>query len=522
MAQADVTGLAGLLQASARRFPGNQAVTVSGGEGFTYAELDRLSDRLRDRLVHLGVRPGDRVGLRLHKSLDSVATIFGVLKAGAAYVPVDADSPSGRAAFILDDCQVKALITERAIASGLRQEFDARGRSPAIVALDGPGHHVRLGTVLDSLQASDPAPQVASVTTRSDDLAYILYTSGSTGKPKGVALSHANALSFIDWCSVTFEPYESDTFSSHAPFHFDLSILDIFVSLRHGARLVLFDEALGKDPFRLGEAIASEHITIWYSTPSALNLLAAYGNLDRYDYSALRIVCFAGEVFPIPQFQSLNAHWTSPRFYNLYGPTETNVCTYFEVPKDGSWAGMTTFPIGRMCEPHRGRVVDEFDVPVKRADPGELLVSGPNVMRGYWNQPDLNERAFLIDDVGERWYRTGDIVSEDHQGLYRFLGRRDRMVKRRGYRLELGEIEAALVQHPHITEAAVVAVADPQSGVKIAAFVALREAMTPMAVRRLAMQSLPSYMVPDAFHVLDALPRTSTNKVDLQSLRAKA
>jgi amino acid adenylation domain-containing protein len=517
------TGLAGLLEASARRYPDAPAVGMAEGPSITYAELDALSDRVRDRLWHLGVRPGDRVGLRLHKSVDGIVTIFGALKAGAAYVPVDAESPAARGGYILNDCQVKVVVTEKKLEAALTQELKALGAAPAVLALDADTP-VSIRPLLDSLDAAGAAPRVESVSSSPDDIAYILYTSGSTGNPKGVVLSHGNAASFIDWCSDTFEPRQSDTFSSHAPFHFDLSILDIYVPLKQGARLALFGEALGKDPMKLAAAISTEKISVWYSTPSILNFLATYGKLDRYDYSSLRIVHFAGEVFPIPQFKAVRAIWRTPRFFNLYGPTETNVCTYYEVPADDSWTAMSTFPIGKICEPNRGWVVDEQTRTVKLGEPGELLISGPNVMQGYWNLPEQNQRVFVTDSEGRRWYRTGDIVTEDAHGEYRYLGRRDRMVKRRGYRVELGEIEAALARHPHIKEAAVVAVPDTDSGVKIAAFISCQDErpLTIIALKKLSSESLPPYMIPDSFRVVEALPRTSTNKVDFQALKAQA
>lgn len=521
---AGTRSLVDLLESSTQRFPGKTAVTVPGGPSLTYAELSRLSDDLRDRLVHLGVKPGDRVGMRLHKAVDGVAAIFGILKAGAAYVPVDAESPAARGAYILDNCQVRALITERKLEDMLRVELDNLGAKPAALAIDSEKSPHPLRDLLDSLQVTEPAPRVANATIAPRQIAYILYTSGSTGNPKGVVLSHENAASFIDWCSDAFEPVPEDRFSSHAPFHFDLSILDIYVSLKHGATLVLIGEALGKDPMRLASVIASERISVWYSTPSILSLLANYGKLMRFDYSALRMVFFAGEVFPIPQYRALLQFWPLPRYFNLYGPTETNVCTWYEVPNDGSIGAMSTFPIGRICPPNLGMVVDEHGAQVRLGEPGELLVSGTNVMSGYWNLPEQNSRAFFVDDQGDKWYRTGDIVVEGAEGSYRYLSRRDRMVKRRGYRVELGEIEVALSRHSDIREAACVAVPDPESGVRVIAFVACQEGKTlsKIALKTHASQSLPPYMIPDVFTVLERLPRTSTDKIDYQTMKASA
>jgi amino acid adenylation domain-containing protein len=415
------------------------------------------------------------------------------------------------------------VVTERDLESQLVEALGNLGASPGLLTLDAKASRP-MEELLESMQRSEPAAAVASVATNADDIAYILYTSGSTGNPKGVVLSHGNALSFIDWCSETFAPRPDDRFSSHAPFHFDLSILDIYVSLKHGATLVLIGEALGKDPIKLAAAIAAERISVWYSTPSILSLLANYGKLARYDYGALRMVFFAGEVYPIPQYRALHAVWTQPRYFNLYGPTETNVCTWYEVAPDARLDGMSTFPIGRMCPPNRGKAVDEHGDSVASGDPGELLVSGPNVMRGYWNLPEQNARAFVMDEAGERWYRTGDIVCEEPGASYRYVGRRDRMVKRRGYRVELGEIEAALLRHPDIREAAVVALPDAESGVRILAFVACQQGLTftRIALKAYSVQALPPYMIPDLFEIVPALPRTSTDKIDYQRLKSVA
>ena len=517
-------GLADLLEASAAQFPQKAAVGLAGGPRLTYADLSGLTDRVRDRLWHIGVRPGDRVGLRLHKSVDAVAAIFGILKAGAAYVPVDVDSPAARGAYILTNCGVKVVFTERALEEPLVAELAALGAAPTVLSLDEDDGDVPLRALLNRFDRSEPAAPVPSVAVMPDDIAYILYTSGSTGRPKGVVLTHGNAASFIDWCSDTFSPSPQDTFSSHAPFHFDLSILDLYVSIKHAATLVLVGESLGKDPVRLAAAISEERISMWYSTPSILSLLANYGKLERYDYSALRIVNFAGEVFPIPQFRALYHVWRHPRYFNLYGPTETNVCTFYEVPQDDSWQVMSTFPIGRICEPNKGKVVGGEGETVAFGEPGELVVCGPNVMHGYWNLPEQNQVAFLRDADGRKWYRTGDIVTEGADGEYRYLGRRDRMVKRRGYRVELGEIEAALARHADIREVAVVPTPDPESGVRIAAFVCARTgaSLSIIGLKKFSSERLPPYMIPDLFSIVDALPRTSTNKVDLQALKARA
>jgi amino acid adenylation domain-containing protein len=511
------------LDASVARHPDKVALVEPGRGTLTYRELGRISDRLRDRLLHLGVRQGERVGLYLHKSLDSICTLFGILKAGAAYVPVDPDAPAARCAYIFDDCSVRAIVCARALVPALREALAALGAAPPLIVLEEVTDGVRLDAALAALDAGEPAPRGDTVYPPLDSIAYMLYTSGSTGKPKGVTISHRAALAFVDWCSDTFGPREDDVFSSHAPLHFDLSIHDIYVSLKHGATLVLIGEELGKEPQKLAQLVADARVSIWYSTPSILALLAQHGRLDRHDCSRLRIVHFAGEVFPIPQFRALHALWPHPRYFNLYGPTETNVCTWYEV-KALEPDRTEPFPIGVLCAHYRGRVVDQVGRDVAFGEEGELVIAGPGVMSGYWNLPERNAAAFLQDEAGQRWYRTGDLVVETREQGYLFHGRRDRMVKRRGYRVELGEIEAGLATHPLVREVAVVAGPAGEAGVRIRAFLSCRDGARPSIIqlKQFCMDVLPKYMVPDAFTFLDALPRTSTDKIDYQSLQARA
>ena len=506
---------------SSLRSPSAVAVVEPGHGSLTYAELDALSDRLRDRLAALGVRRGDRVGIYMRKSIDSLATIYGILKVGAAYVPVDPGAPPARGAYIMHNCDVKVVVIEAACDVTFRVELEQLGAAPRVFVVDRPRTGVGLSTALNEADKVAFAAQVATVNTDGDELAYILYTSGSTGKPKGVMLSHENAVSFVDWCSETFKPCADDRFSSHAPFHFDLSILDIHVCLKHGATIVLISEDTGKDAPRLARLIADEQISIWYSAPSILALLAQFGNLANYDYSRLRQVLFAGEVFPVKHLRTLCGLWPAPSYFNLYGPTETNVCTYYKVETPVPKERAVPYPIGYTCSHLLSRVCDEHGRTVPSGSEGELCIAGPGVMRGYWSLPDQTARGFHCDPDGARWYRTGDIVVEGADGCYSYLGRRDRMVKRRGYRVELGEIEAGLYRHPQLKEAAVVAFPDEETGVKIVAFLSCHDARRPslIEIKRFCAEHLPLYMVPDQFSWHDRLPKTSTDKIDYQRLK---
>ena len=508
------------LSASTRRRPDHVAVEDLPGGALTYAALDALSGRVRDYLHREGVRRGDRVGVYARKSIDAYAAMLGIMKVGAAYVPVDYSAPAWRSAFILADCSVRAVVLERDLETAWSAESEKLGAIPPCLVLDSVGGGVGLGRALD---AAGPSPSCATEPIGVDELAYILYTSGSTGKPKGVMLTHRNAAAYVDWCSDVFSPDDDDRFSSHAPFHFDLSILDLYVPLKHAATVVLIDAERGKEPVGLAALIAERRLTIWYSTPTILTLLAQYGRMERHDYSALRFVLFAGEVFPVKHLRDVTRRLPHPVYYNLYGPTETNVCTYHRIPAQIEDDRVTPYPIGKVCEQLRSRVVDHAGSVVALGEEGELVIHGENVMQGYWNLPDRTAAAFFVDAAEDRWYRTGDIVVEDADGVFTFVGRRDRMVKRRGYRIELGEVEAGLYRHPAVREAAVVAVADGDGAPRIRAFLALGDGIkgSVLEMKRFSAEALPSYMVPDAFIFVDALPKTSTDKVDYQRLAAE-
>jgi amino acid adenylation domain-containing protein len=510
-----------LLVLSAQKYPDRIAVEETDDGAITYRDLNQLSDQLRDKLIRLGVCPGDRVGVYLRKSIDSVASIFGILKAGAAYVPVDPGAPPARNAYIFGDCTVKAIIIENRFVEKFSAEFASQDELPSLLVLAGAGGGNYLKSALEG--ANTDNPELPSFELSPDNLAYILYTSGSTGKPKGVMLSHQNALSFIDWCSEVFEPSEIDRFSSHAPFHFDLSILDIYVSLKHGATLVLVEEEIGKDPIRLASWISDKRISIWYSTPSILSFLAQYGRLDQYGFPNLRFVLFAGEVFPIKHLRMLKDLLPKPRYFNLYGPTETNVCTYFEIPATIPVNHTKPFPIGKACSHYENKikVVDEHGHEVETGQEGELIAAGPGVMQGYWNLPERTANAFFVDSSGQHWYKTGDVVVQDEDGNYLYVSRRDRMVKKRGYRVELGEIEAGLYKHPEVKEAAVIAMSNDENGVQIKAFLSFKNGHNPSRIelKRFCAENLPNYMIPDFFSFLESLPKTSTDKIDYQKLK---
>lgn len=514
------TGLYGLLSSSAARSPGRTAVVDPGRWAISYRDLDALSCRVCDVLVARGVGHGDRVGIYLTKSIDAVAVLFGILRTGAAYVPVDPHGPAGRNAFILKDCGVSLVFVDQRFAKPLHEELSRLGFSASALVVDGPSDGTALGQALDRDAADRAAPRAAAACVRPEALAYILYTSGSTGQPKGVMLSQLNALSYVQWCTEVFRPTEDDRFSSHAPFHFDLSILDLFVPVMHGAALVLVAHDAGKDPGRLAPLIAEQRLTVWYSAPSILALLAEHGALGSHDCSSLRLVLFAGEVFPVKHLRRLQQQLPHARYFNLYGPTETNVCTFHEIPLPVPDDRVAPYPIGVTCAHLASRITDRDGHEVPPGAEGELSISGPGVMLGYWERPAQTANAFSVDDDGRRWYRTGDVVVDEGDGILTFRGRRDRMIKKRGYRVELGEIEACLYRHPEVREAAVVA-RENDEGVKVQAFVTSTtgERLSVIGLKQYCAERLPLYMVPDGFTFLPLLPKTSTDKISYERLK---
>ena len=517
MMSTDARHLSQLLIEAAARRPCAPAVEDEQGRTLTYEQLEHEAERLGARLARWGVGRGDRVGLFLPKGLEAVSAIHGVLRTGAAYVPVDPTAPAIRGAGILAECGVRAVVVAAALAPALRECWPGPGPLPRLVIVGG--NEVDPNDASWEAILADDAPTPRWPVRRADDLAYILWTSGSTGRPKGVMLSHANAFCFLDWCEDALDLRDGERFGSHAPFHFDLSVFDLFASCRRAGTLVIAGEATGRDPARLGPFLDAKAIDVWYSAPSILALMADHGGLARHGFRAPRLVLFAGEVFPIAALKRLRALWPSAAMWNLYGPTETNVCTAEPIPRTIPAERAEPFPIGRVCPPLKARVIDADGRDVPPGTIGELLISGPGVTRGYFARPDLTAEAFLKDGTGTSWYRTGDLVELGDEGRYRFRGRRDRMVKKRGYRIELGEIETAIHRHEDVETAAVVAKTD-DDGTAISAFVAMKPGRKPsiIAMKRHCSLYLPHYMIPDRVAFVAEMPRTSTDKVDYRKL----
>jgi amino acid adenylation domain-containing protein len=515
-----------LVTESAERHATAPAV-VMDGVTLDYSTLEQRSNRFARSLVAHGVRRGDRVALWLPKSPDAIVALYGIMKAGAAYVPVDPASPAVRLAYIARDCEVAGLVTTRDRAASLDEAFagrapmralwfadvdDARAELPRVAGL--PGVPWAALAAEESRSFDSPALE--------DDLAYILYTSGSTGEPKGVMLSHRNCRVFTDWAAETFGLTSRDRVANQAPFHFDLSTFDLFATAAAGASLHPVSPRIASFPAAVAMRWAQDRLSVWYCTPSSLVLMLTRGGLEAQDLSFLRVLLFAGEVFPNKYLRQLMALAPQARFANLFGPTETNVCTWLEVSQ--SPEGDTPLSIGRACPYDEALVLDDALRPVPAGGVGELWVRGASVMHGYWGKPERSALALQTIDVApgirDRAYRTGDLARVLPDGNLEFLGRRDHQVKTRGYRVELGEIETRLASHPAVDEAVVVAVPDDEVTNRLRAVVVRKAGAEASAdeLKQHCALTLPRYMVPEAVEFRKELPRTSSGKVDRRAL----
>jgi clorobiocin biosynthesis protein CloN4 len=435
------------------------------------------------------VRRGDRIVLWTEKSVHVVVATQAALRLGAAYVPLDGATPQGRAAVVARDCDARVVCT-------------TPDRVPLISATLGPDTHC-----IDLTEEPKEDPRPVNEPTDADDPAYILYTSGSTGTPKGVCISHRNARAFVDWAVAELALGPDDRLANHAPLVFDLSVLDLYGAFATGASVCLVPAEMAYAPAQLVEFLYRERITVWYSVPSALILMIRDGGLlGRPAPAALRAVLFAGEPFPISHVRRL-ADWSAARLLNLYGPTETNVCTSHEVVR-ADLERDRPVPIGSPTCGDAVWAVNGDGAVAGPGEEGELLVDGPTVMVGYWGSPPQRGA-----------YRTGDIVRVLPDGSFDYVGRRDHLVKVRGHRIELGEIEAILNTHDDVDDSAVV-VTGQGIEARVTAFVVARPGRRPgvLTLKRHTAERLPAYAVADQIHFLTELPRTRNGKVDRSAL----
>jgi amino acid adenylation domain-containing protein len=486
-------------QVAARAARAEDAVAVSDERrSLSYREVDRLASRLALRLRRLGAGPGTLVGIGMERSVEMVVALLGVLKAGAAYVPLDPAFPPARLALMREDARLELVITQTALVdtlprTGVRPVFLDRVES------------------LDEEAEGAALPAVAP-----DDLAYVIYTSGSTGRPKGVEVAHRGLTNFL--AAMGREPgiTPDDVLVSVTTLSFDIAGLEIYLPLVHGARVVLASRETAQDGRRLADALDRWGATLVQATPATWRLLIEAGWKGR---PGLTILC-GGEALSPELARELLSRGRA--LYNLYGPTETTIWSTVErlAAVDGPVS------LGRPIANTRVYVLDGRREPVPVGVPGELYIGGDGVARGYLRRPDLTAERFVPDPFasarGARLYRTGDRVRLRVDGRLDYLGRVDHQTKVRGYRVELGEVEAALSAHPGVRACAVAARGDGSGQQRLFACIVARDGAGPSAteLRAFLRERLPDYMIPSSFVRLDALPLTPNGKVDRRALPA--
>ncbi|MEA2693836.1 MAG: hypothetical protein QOJ16_3223, partial [Acidobacteriota bacterium] len=490
-----------LFETQALRLPDAVAL-VAGEAALSYGELESRAERLAGRLAALGVGPEERVGICLPRSFELLAAILGVLKAGAAYVPIDLANPRERVLFLLADSRVPVLVSSRQLAGGLRQPLAEQGTR--VVEVDEPGY----GEAEPLRPRRYPRPPGA------DGLAYVIYTSGSTGRPNGVLVPHRGAVNLLRQASDLFGVGPESRVLQIASPGFDASVLEIFLALGTGGSLCLASEEERLAPAALAATLVSQGVTTVVLTPSFLSVL------PERSLAAVSTISIGGEACS----GELAARWASTpggrRLLNCYGPTEASIFATAEICGGDGAAP----PIGRPVAGVAAYVVDARLLPAALGVAGELALGGLGLARGYLDRPARTAERFVPDPwsarPGARLYRTGDLARRRPDGRLEFLGRADDQVKLRGFRVELGEIEVALTAHPEVTAAVVLAPADRRGERRLVAYLAADPARTPAIadLRGFLAERLPAYMVPAEIHFLAALPVTPGGKVDRGAL----
>lgn len=441
------------------------------------AQVDQFGANIQHRIENCR-----RVVIALERGVDAAAAILSVLGLGACYIPLDMKNPPSRLSFILDDVDAQCVI----------------GRGACPKWLNKPERWLDI----DQLQSFPFFVEPSGA--KAESLAAILYTSGSTGTPKGVALSHRAMHNFSEWAALTFSLTLNDRIASLAPFHFDLSVFDLFASLSCGAAVHFVPAGLTFSPSRLTTWLGEQQVSVFYTVPSLLSFIALKGALDAIPLPNLRTILFAGEVFPTSQLKILCELLPHVKLYNLFGPTETNVCCYWPVDRSRLNSGQA-IPIGHAACGSQLKIERETS---------ELLVQSTNNMSGYWQQGRLVEPL-----SAQSFYRTGDKVSINNQGEYLYHGRLDRMMKCSGYRVEPMEIEKALQQCPGMIDCGVIGIADSASGKRPAAAVVIRPGTHLADIVAAVKQKLPGYMQPCKYIEMESLPLLSNGKTDYQALQ---
>ena len=485
------------------------------GRTITYTEIGCMVDRLADTLIDLGLRRGDVVAIAHTKKPLSYALMLASLRLGLPYLSIDVASPRNRNRRILETSNPSLLCYDDALHS---EEMKALAETVGCRSL-----FLDESDLLPSLPPARVTRQHAMAhEVDGSCVAYIMFTSGSTGTPKGVAVTHQNVLHFIEWAQQRFQITASENFANLSPMYFDNSVFDFYSGLFSGAALTPIPKDVLASPYDLVPYVAEMRCTIWFSVPSLLMYLMTMKALPAGSLPDIRCIVFGGEGYPKPELRKLYDLFSNrAQLVNVYGPTEcTCICSAHTISQADLEDPNGLPPLGRLNQNFDHRILDDQD---SDAAEGELCLIGPNVAAGYFNDPERTNQSFFTlaepQRFMKRMYRTGDLVREE-QGVLWFVGRKDNQIKHMGYRIELEEIEHAMVQLAEVDQAAVVYQRTHSTHGKIMAFVACAEGVAQASILEHARKALPDYMVPSSVVILAELPKNQNGKVDRVRLRA--
>jgi len=512
-----------ILEKAALKYPKKDAYRYMSAS-LSYEDLYVKAKLLATLLLQLDVKKGDRVGIYMNRCLESFIAVYGITIAGGVFVPLDPTAPKERTRFLINDCNISHLLTVPSQSRAIAALTEAPTQLKTIIGLEKelPIKTIAWSKVFERDINQDVFPRILG-----KDLAYIMYTSGSTGLPKGIMHTHNSCIAYAKGSKDVYSINASDIVASHAPLHFDISTFAYFTAPLAKATTVILSDAHTKLPASLSQLMEKEKISIWYSAPQALIQLLSKGLLEEKDLSSLRWVLFGGEVFPNKYLKPLIELWSQAHFSNVYGPAEVNQCTYFNIDKN--YTLQKDLPLGVVWENTDYRILDTNDKEVEKGESGVLAIRSETMMLGYWNNKELTEKSLykelILPDYDHVFFKTGDVVKENSNVDLVFIGRNDRQIKIRGYRVELDEIEAQLLKHNNVREAVAYSEKNKtDSGDTITSVVLLHEIDTEddeKVLKGHCFLHLPKYAIPEHIYIMKEFPRTTSDKVDRNKIKTK-
>lgn len=494
------------------------AIWFNNSDFISYVDLNRLANQIAGMLIDRGVGPSDVICLSGTKASSTFASIIACLKIGAVYSILDPDSPIERLRKILSTCKPKLLMAEKKLLTDLETVIDEFGAVP--ITKDDE-------SLLRTIESYNDNDLSSARKVTGTDPAYIMYTSGSTGFPKGAVMTHGNVLNLIDWSRETYQIEPDDRLTNVNPMYFDNSVFDFYAALFNGACLVPFSKEEVSDPKLLVEKIDAAGCTLWFSVPSLLIFLQIMKATDGVWLRSIRRFVFGGEGYPKAKLKQLfDTYKVSSDFYNVYGPTEcTCICSSYKLSDDDFSDLQELPPLGQIAENFSYLIIDNDGKRVPDGEFGELCLLGPNVGKGYYNNPERTAASFIKNPYNtsytETMYKTGDLVRfEPVDGKLYIQGRKDHQIKHMGYRIELEEIEAALHCLDYVSEAVALHSIDNDLS-RIIAVISLRKEVNDDQIRSDLRQIIPNYMIPSTFHREEMLPKNPNGKLDRRLLAEK-